>query len=240
MYRFRSLVVSLCFSVFCFALQSAAQQTCTIPPTLPEPKVPGVDWKNTTARTDYYALALSWSPEHCHSAREGAGKQFQCTLNHFEFVVHGLWPQAARARDKFGHPRHCKPSSPLSAVLVQQHLCTVPGVELMQGEWSKHGVCAFPTPVAYFDKIDEVWQGLKKPDMKVLAAQKRHNLTAHDVVQAFVDVNKSSRLQADNVIVQVGSGNFLREVLVCYDLQYAYQKCKIQGTPATQKIKVRF
>ena len=46
---------------------------------------------------DYYVLALSWSPEFCHSHPANA----QCS-GHFGFVVHGLWPQFVD-----GYPEHC-------------------------------------------------------------------------------------------------------------------------------------
>lgn len=240
MLRLRASFVLLFGYSLLWALGVMAQPACTIPQKLAQPKVPGIDWKNATARTDYFALALSWSPEHCAHAPKGAAKKFQCTLNHFAFVVHGLWPQSSQARNKFGHPRHCHAAAPLERSVLRRHLCTVPGVDLMQGEWTKHGTCAFSTPEAYFHQIETLRGRLQEPDMQVLYKEKRANLTAGDIVQAFVNANRNSALPAEGVTVQVGSGNFLREVLVCYDLQYAYQACHLTGTPLHQKIKVRF
>src|SRR5580692_7150493 len=40
---------------------------------------------------DYYVLALSWSPEFCHSHPTKP----ECVWGKFGFVVHGLWPQYA-------------------------------------------------------------------------------------------------------------------------------------------------
>ena len=51
-------------------------------------------------RFDYYLLALSWSPEYCHSHTGSP----QCAPGkHFTFVVHGLWPEY----NSGSGPEHC-------------------------------------------------------------------------------------------------------------------------------------
>ena len=50
---------------------------------------------------DYYAMALSWSPEHC-AIKPGIGSSAPAS---WEFVLHGLWPQYQR-----GYP----PAAPAS------------------------------------------------------------------------------------------------------------------------------
>ena len=54
---------------------------------------------------DYYVLALSWSPEFCHSHPTKA----ECASGKFGFVVHGLWPQYAER-----YPENCSTAPGLS------------------------------------------------------------------------------------------------------------------------------
>lgn len=54
--------------------------------------------KGRPGEFDYYALALSWSPEHC--AIKPADRE-QCSRQ-LGFVLHGLWPQYQR-----GYPGNC-------------------------------------------------------------------------------------------------------------------------------------
>jgi ribonuclease T2 len=220
--------------------ESFADATCTLPGRLPQPKLQGIDWKNAAAPTDYYALALSWSPQFCADRSHRRNNEFQCQANDFDFVVHGLWPQTSGVRNKFGHPRHCRPADKLEPKLLQAHLCTVPGVDLMQNEWAKHGTCAFTDPDAYFGKIEALWSVLRKPDLESVFRRKRSGITAADVRDAFLKANADKGLAADNVSVRVGSGNYLSEVLVCYDKNFAYRSCEPGGTPPGQKIRIRY
>jgi len=114
----------------------------------------------------------------------------------------------------------------------------MPNVDLMQAQWAKHGTCAFSLPSAYFAKIEALWSELDKPDIRRLLAERGRNLTAGDVVRAFTDSNRGKRLKEENVIVRVGKGQRLREVLICYDQTFAFKKCEVSGTPYNQKIRV--
>ena len=111
------------------------------------------DWTNPKVKTDYYLLAVSWSPQHCRNKRNSRRHKFQCRQNSFGFVVHGLWPQSAQARNKRGHPRFCNTTRLLSPDLIRQYICIVPGSQLMQSQWDKHGNCAFRSPKEYFSTI---------------------------------------------------------------------------------------
>ncbi len=51
-----------------------------------------VQAKGEAGEFDYYAMALSWSPEHC--AIKPADRD-QCSRQ-LGFVLHGLWPQYQR------------------------------------------------------------------------------------------------------------------------------------------------
>ena len=67
------------------------------------PAVRSPDYVNKDKPTDFVALVLSWSPLHREALRnqpEDVKKKHahQCfSENRFEWVLHGLWPQNAKA-----------------------------------------------------------------------------------------------------------------------------------------------
>jgi ribonuclease T2 len=96
---------------------------------------------------DYYMPSLTWSPVFCTtSAGKSAANKFQCKENSFGMAVHGLWPQSSTAKNDRQHPRNSHTTTPIAAATLRQHLCTIPGVQLEQDEWAKHGTCAFDSP----------------------------------------------------------------------------------------------
>jgi ribonuclease T2 len=131
--------------------------------------------------TDYFMLALSWSPGFCDSQRRrgevSKKAAFQCAeSNHFGWIVHGLWAQSANPgtcedisvtppRKTEMHPRYCKGNLPkLAPSEILPYMCMQPGEALLQGEWEKHGACDFDTATQYFEKERELFQALKLPD----------------------------------------------------------------------------
>lgn len=180
------------------------------------------------AATDYYMLALSWSPQFCStSAGNSAANRFQCRQNSFGIVVHGLWPQSSSAQGTRDHPRNCKPTTPIGAGTLREHLCTVPGVQLQQDEWAKHGTCAFDSPENYLGMIEKLMAGLQVPDLQALAQAKGNSLKAGDVTGAFISGNPG--LASSHVQLQL-SGRNLQEVHVCYDLTFKFRKCDTTST----------
>ena len=226
---------------------SWGQVACQLPQAIKAPAARQPDWRNPDVPTDYLALVLSWSPEHCAkqtSAAQRAKHAFQCQLNSFEFVVHGLWPQSRQANSAQDHPRHCKASGPLPVELVKRHLCAVPGAELMQNEWQAHGTCAWPDAPAYFDTIEVLLGQIKRPAFSVMTgagtAAGMASMSSAAIRKAFVDANPG-KLVRENVRVSVGSGNRLKEVWICLSSGNDPQPiaCPAGGTPDGQLIKVR-
>ncbi len=214
---------------------TGAKQSCTITGVRP-PKPVRVDWQNARTKTDYFALAISWSPQHCANPRNYSRHRFQCADNRFHFVVHGLWPQSGIASDKFGHPRHCKTGPMLPMTLIKKHLCTVPGAQLMQSQWIKHGSCAFKTPENYFSRIETLWKRLKKPH---LMRVKHERMSVGQLKEMFVAANKGM-LNKEHIRVWLNRRGYLREVVICYDLNYRYTACALRGAPDSQQVKIRF
>ena len=125
--------------------------------------------------TDHFVMMFSWSPGFCERTQRddgtwSTGLQFQCASgNRFGWIVHGLWAQAPiglKGGLHDGHPRYCTDDD-LPAVpeaLIRKHICTAPGARLLQGQWEKHGACAFNSADAYFEQMTSLYEALIFPD----------------------------------------------------------------------------
>ncbi|MDD5168753.1 MAG: hypothetical protein PHN75_08045 [Syntrophales bacterium] len=224
----------------CFTAPSYAASECRIPSRLPDTRPVEIDWSNPKVKTDNYILVLSWSPEYCSRKGRNFRDDYQCRYNSFEFVVHGLWPQSETAKDKFGHPRFCRTLDKIDQGVIKKHFCTMPNPDLMQEEWAKHGSCAFDKAASYFNKIEDLSRALRKPDIRALHSRMKGDMTAGDVVRAFVLENRTMGLTQDNLVVWVAKGNYLREVVICYDNDFAFKDCQVRGTPNKQRIRVAY
>lgn len=89
-----------------------------------------VQAKGEAGEFDYYAMALSWSPEHC--AIKPADRD-QCSRQ-LGFVLHGLWPQYQR-----GYPSSCSRER-LDPAMEQQFAGLYPSRFLYRHEWEKHEI----------------------------------------------------------------------------------------------------
>ncbi|QHB17289.1 ribonuclease T2 family protein [Mannheimia pernigra] len=128
--------------------------------------------KQNLVETDYYLLALSWSPGFCQrQKRNNNGKvlphfKYQCDgTKSFGWVIHGLWPQSAKAHAIDEHPRYCQGDLPMVAEnTIKHYLPESPAATLLQGEWEKHGACAFHDARAYFEKQKTLFNALNLPN----------------------------------------------------------------------------
>jgi ribonuclease T2 len=191
-----------------------------------------VDYRNPNIAMAYYVLALSWSPAFCTPDRRGRAVRWQCEENAFGYVVHGLWPQAAGARSSQDHPRHCKAPEILAPEVTRPFLCTIPGAQLAQDEWVKHGACAFPDAKTYFSQIQKLYGELKASDPP------QGRTTAGQVRRAFATANAAKGLKPEHIQVRVKSQNQFNELFVCYDKQFRFRACEGSGTPDNIAIEV--
>ncbi len=175
--------------------------------------------ENCTAPVDYYMFSLSYSPSFCAHQRHKYGRipdhlKYQCGQREkgqprFGWVVHGLWPQNAQATEIRHHPRFCQGDLPkLPESLIEQYMPMSPGKKLLQGEWEKHGACAFNSAQEYFAKEQALYQSLNLPSnnpdkRKVIAYLKRHNP------------------QLKNVFIQATDN----EIRICYDKAWQPMNC---------------
>jgi ribonuclease T2 len=220
------------FVLFAFAVSALGQQ-CVIPGNVPSTRPTKVDYKNKDIAVDYHGLAISWSPQFCNSpAGQNPRNSWQCSENRFGFVVHGLWPQSAKARRNDEHPRNCKAPEILPATTIKPHLCTMPGAQLIQDEWVKHGTCAWPNAAAYLDQVEALYKNLVLPDL-------RGGMTrAGAIRKIIVDANKSKGLKPEHTQVRVVSGNRFSELMICYDKKFRFTACADPGTPDDVEVRV--
>ncbi|OOF55174.1 ribonuclease [Rodentibacter genomosp. 2] len=173
--------------------------------------------QNANAPVDYYMLALSWSPGFCDTQYEKYGTQlppsaqYQCGMNRsFGWVVHGLWPQNAKARSVVDHPRFCQGDLPaLPKSVIEPYLTLSPGAKLLQGEWEKHGSCAFSSAEQYFAKQLELFSTLRLPQEKLERRElfrwmKQNN---PQLKNAYLDASR-------------------HELFICYDKQWQVIDCR--------------
>jgi len=214
----------MALSVLALLLAQPAAGACRLPDRLPRAHVGYDEAINRDASVDGYVLALSWSPEYCAGAGDNPKARIQCRDNRFRFVVHGLWPQNAQARGADGQPRGCRVGQAVAEPTLRRNLCLLPGVQLIQDQWEKHGSCAFPTPESYFARTAALYGALKLPPLPV------GRMTVASMKQAFVSANPG--LPAQALAVRVGRGRpHFREILVCYDRAYRFTRCTAGGTP---------
>lgn len=159
---------------------------------------------------DYYVLALSWSPEFCHSHPQDA----QCN-GHFGFVVHGLWPQYVD-----GYPENCSTAPGLPDPSSMTDIMPDPG--LVDHEWKTHGTCSGLDPQEYFKLVRQAFASVKIPEQ---LAVPRHmsTMTPQDLKEDFLATNP--RLKDDDLAVSCGN-NWLTGVSVCMDKQLQPRACE--------------
>lgn len=195
---------------------------------------------NAKAKTDYYKLAISWSPAFCNKQhrkverlkKEGkvheaervkSQSQLQCfSNNQFKWVLHGLWGQSCQGRslsackdwrDIAKHPRYCDGDLPqLSYNTLRPYLCSSPGEKLLQGEWEKHGACDFDNANAYFKQAQQLFQSIKMPDIS-------------PNTRGFISQVKKKNPQLADKYLQFNGRD---EIYVCYDKLFQAMSCPVK------------
>ena len=208
-----------------------AAESCILPERLPAPEMERVRPDEVVAgRTIlFHMLAVSWTPETCKAGGDGEGDLACGSENRFGWTLHGLWPNA----DGKPYPRFCRPASRVSDATIRANLCRTPSVDLVQHEWAAHGTCGWETPEAYFAQAAEMYDDLKRPDPTGLAPGAR-GPTAGQLRDAFVAANPG--LPRDAIYIAVASGNRLREVRLCHDLEFEPTTCPVGGLGAPDRV----
>ncbi len=219
---------------FALATPASAQGwQCRVPQQVSVPPLPEPDAPPRIVPVTGYTLALSWSPEFCHTRKNDPAHATQCSgaMGRFGFVLHGLWPEGVRG----AYPQWCPVRRLPDAETLRRNMCTTPSAPLMMHEWAKHGACMTRNPAAYFDKGRSLFQAMQFPDMARLSRQE--GLNAGLVRQAFVLANP--RLRPDMIKLLIGNNGWLREVHICHSRALKPVRCRGGGGPAdTVPVKI--
>ncbi|MFQ2525741.1 ribonuclease T2 family protein [Aeromonas caviae] len=159
--------------------------------------------KGHAGEFDYYAMALSWSPEHCAIK---PGDREQCARK-LGFVLHGLWPQYQR-----GYPASCTRER-LDADMEQQFAGLYPSRFLYRHEWEKHGTCSGLSQEAFHQLASDLRQKVKIP----ASYQSPEEPLRKSSFQLKADLASANEwLAPDNITVACADGGrFLREIYIC-------------------------
>ena len=160
---------------------------------------------------DYYVLALSWSPEFCHSHPTKP----ECVSGKFGFVVHGLWPQYAN-----GYPEDCSTAPGLADPLRMADI--MPDAGLVAHEWTTHGTCSGLDADSYFKLVRQAFESVKVP-AQLKSPTRGFSIAPQELKEGFVTANP--RLKPEDLAVSCGN-NYLTGVSVCVDKQLHPRACE--------------
>ena len=164
-----------------------------------------------------YTLAASWSPDYCKTSGDRGSMQCSGRNGRFGFVLHGLWPEAARGAP----PQWCASGPAPSPQTLRRHLCMTPSARLLAHEWAKHGTCMAHTPAQYFNVGQSLWRSIRWPDADRIS--RKDDLTAGDLRRAFVVANPAWKIE--QVGLQLSKTGWLREVQLCYSRRFLPMRC---------------
>ncbi len=179
-----------------------------------------------TGQSDYYILALSWSPSYC-AGEAGRNDRQQCALGrHFAFVVHGLWPQRSE-----GWPEYCRTREDwIPQEVIDGVIDVMPSKKLIIHEWKKHGTCSGLSQKDYFATVRQLFGQLRIP-ARYQSPQAPVMVTPGQLVADFVNSNKA--LTADMLSVQCGNAQDqarLSELRVCVNKAGGFIACGLNET----------
>ncbi len=149
---------------------------------------------------DYYVLALSWSPEFCHSHPDNP----ECQSGHHGFVVHGLWPQYVD-----GYPERCSTAAGLSRPSEVADI--MPDAWLVNHEWITHGTCSGLDAEHYFQLLRRAFTSIRAPE-RFVDPHKMFSIPPQEVKREFLQANPE--FSADEMTVSCGN-NYLTAVSFC-------------------------
>lgn len=191
--------------------QCRAPQVSRVPAVTP-------DGPRRAADVTGYTLALSWSPEFCKPRVDDPSHAVQCggKSGSFGLVVHGLWPEGAKA-----WPQWCGAKRALTPADIRGAMCLMPSERLVARQWAKHGTCMVQQPAGYLKVIRILYEGLRLPDYDRISREE--GLTAGRIRAAFADANPEWPESA--VAVKLTPRGWLEEIRLCYSKRFRPVPC---------------
>ncbi|WP_237449502.1 ribonuclease T2 family protein [Novosphingobium silvae] len=213
----RSGWAALAATAFMPGLALAQAYQCQLPPRIApvRPAVPSGPVRRTSIGA--YTLAASWSPDYCKTSGDTRSLQCSAKRGRFGFILHGLWPEAARGPS----PQWCALNPVPSPQLLREHLCMTPSPGLLAHEWAKHGSCMVGTPEKYFRVSAILWRSIHWPDADRLS--RRKDLTAGMLRDEFLAANPGWK--RESVGIEASRKGWLRELRLCYRADFRPGRC---------------
>lgn len=195
----------------------------------------GADRRNKVGepgKFDYYMLTLSWSPAYC-AATGDVRNDPQCAPGRkFSFVLHGLWPQYARATNGAMWPQYCSGERGLRDPKAM--LDIMPSLDLIRHEWTKHGTCTSLGAEGYFATARRAMESVKIPP-RFVAPEQYLNPSPAAVKSEFVKANRG--LSPASIAISCSS-NYLSEVRICMDRELKPIPCSGQRECRAQSVRM--
>jgi ribonuclease T2 len=174
------------------------------------------DSTSSTGDFDYYLLTLSWAPEFCATNPNGKGNAECDPSKHMGLVVHGLWPQYNNGK----WPQDCSSTPPVASATVNHMMPIMPGKQLIQHEWAKHGTCSGLAVNDYFAAIEKLYTGMKVPDSFKKPSSAAQD-SPGDIESEFASANNAPK---EAFRVSCPQNDF-SAVEVCLSKDLHYQAC---------------
>jgi ribonuclease T2 len=131
-------------------------------------------------------------------------------------VVHCLWPQY----DNGKWPQDCGSTQPVSSATVDHMMPIMPGKQLIQHEWAKHGTCSGLSTQDYFGAIEKLYRGL------VVRAEFKAPSSAAQTDSATIEKKFAAANNAPKTAFRVSCPqNEFSAVEVCLSKDLQYQAC---------------
>jgi ribonuclease T2 len=202
-----------------------AAPSCAIPADLLPPHVESPSERDAARVVPIgsYTLATFWMPQQCKQAIRGIAA-IDCArpeIHAAGLVLHGLWPDGEGKE----WPQWCKPAAALPPTTLSAHYCGTPSLQQLQHEWAKHGTCmAGYTPERYFDRAEQLFHGIKVPDLRALSYKDQ---TVDSVKRAIVAANPG--LRPESFRLGLDPRGWLEEVYFCLDTGFRPKPCAYEG-----------
>lgn len=179
-------------------------------------KQPSSTSDTTNADFDYFLLTLSWAPEFC-ATNPNRRTSAECDAKkHMGLVVHGLWPQY----DNGKWPQDCAGAPPVASATVDHMIPIMPGAQLIQHEWAKHGTCSGLSTQDYFGEIERLYKGLQVPD-NFKKPSSSSEAAPIDIEQKFAAANNAPKAAFRISCPQ----NDFSAVEICLSKDFQYRAC---------------
>lgn len=173
---------------------------------------------------DFYALTLSWSPEHCANRPQAQ----QCDRG-YGFVLHGLWPQFER-----GYPADCG-NERWDPAMARRFPDLYPSPHLYRHEWRKHGTCSGLSQLAYHKLADTLRRRLVLPEPYQSPPQPLRR-SPDQLRTELLAANPWLLPESITLSCSVG-GRFLKEIYLCLTPDGAHPRaCSIEMRQREQRL----